>query len=185
MLAVAVLLSILFGWMMGGKLRRLERIQLFWLPLPIGGLLLEWAIQPLTGILPWPPETWVWFPVWCSYLCLLLFLLKNSHLRRTAVLAGSGTLCNLAVITANGMRMPVSQKAAAFLSAEGLSQLPAGEIPTYMLANDKTRLLFLGDILPLPGGFASIGDLLLAAGIFFCIMAIMSPVHLPKWWKRG
>ena len=36
MLAVAVLLSILFGWMMGGKLRRLERIQLFWLPLPLG-----------------------------------------------------------------------------------------------------------------------------------------------------
>ena len=48
---------------------------------------------------------------------------------------------------------------------------------------------FLGDILycPIPffRGFASVGDLLLAAGVFFCLMAVMNPGRLPRWVKSG
>ena len=79
--------------------------------------------------------------------------------------------------------------AAAHLSPEGLARLTAGEIPMYALAGGDTRLLFLGDVrycpLPLLSGFASVGDLLLAAGLFFCLLRVMDPVRLPRWLKSG
>ena len=60
----------------------------------------------------------------------------------------------------------------------------AGEIPLYCAAGPDTRLLFLGDILPLPGGFASAGDLLLAVGAFFCILCLMRPRKILHWWIK-
>ena len=38
---------------------------------------------------------------------------------------------------------------------------------------------------PLIGGFASIGDILLAAGVFFCLLAVMKPIKLPRWMVLG
>ena len=71
----------------------------------------------------------------------------------------------------------------------GAAALLAGEIPMYRAADASTRLLFLGDILycPLPlfGGLASLGDILLAAGVFFCLMACMRPSRLPMWLTTG
>ena len=107
--------------------------------------------------------------------------------RRYALLAGLGSLCNFLVIAVNDFRMPVSQSVLQHLSPQRLQQLQSGAIPLYAAADEQTRLLFLGDIIPVPvlGGFASIGDLLLTAGLFFCLMAIMSPDRLPGWWKKG
>ena len=187
MLIVFIPLFICFGWIMGGRLSRLEQTDIRWLPLCLLSCLLELLLAPACRYLPWPRETWIRLPVCGSYLLIFLFLWRNRKLRKTALLAGLGSLCNFLVIAVNDFRMPVSQGVLQHLSPQRLQQLQSGAIPLYAAADGRTRLLFLGDIIPVPvlGGFASIGDLLLTAGLFFCLMVIMSPDRLPGWWKKG
>lgn len=181
MLSLAFCCALAAGWCAGGRLSRFEGAGLRWLVLPVLSLLLQALsphLVPLTGVL-----------VLFSYLLLLLFLWKNRALRKTALFAGLGSLCNALVIAANGFRMPVAAGAANHLSPETAAQLIGGEIPMYTLAGDTARLLFLGDVLycPIPffEGFASVGDILLALGIFFCLMRVMSPSRLPRWLCSG
>ena len=182
MLTLAVFCALAVGWLTGGRLSRFERAGLRWLPLPVVALLVQELLLPRLPALA-PPL------VALSYGMLLVFFWNNRHLKKFALLAGSGCALNALVISANGFRMPVTQRAAEHLSSAGLARLTTGEIPMYALAGPDTRMWFLGDILycPLPvlGGFASIGDLLLAAGVFFCILCIMAPSKLPGWMLEG
>lgn len=176
MLLLSVVLSLAAGWLAGGRLGRFEGAGLKLLPLPALSLL----VQRLSAA-PWA--------LCLAYGLLFLFLWRNRHLKKTALLMGAGSLLNLLVIALNGWRMPVSARATALLSPQGLAALTAGDIPMYALADAGTLLPFLGDILYLPlpliGGFASVGDLLLAAGLFFCLMAVMDPPRLPRRIRAG
>ncbi len=189
MLMLCVVLALILGWCTGGRLARFEEAGLRRLSLPILALVCQQVMSLLTGYIPMPFERWAWIPLLLSYGLIFFFLWLNRHLKKTGCLMGVGSLCNLAVIAANGWRMPVASWAVALLSNQGAAQLLAGEIPMYCLANASTRLLFLGDIfycpLPLVGGLASVGDLFLAGGIFFCLLACMQPERLPKWLKSG
>lgn len=182
MMPFAAVCSLLVGWLLGGRLRRWERARLRFLPLPILALLLQQALTRL-------PASWTPPLLLLSYGLLFFFCLANCHLPKSALLLALGSGCNLLVIALNGFRMPVSRQAAAVLSPEGLSALEQLQIPMYALAGPDTRLWFLGDILycpiPLLRGFASAGDLLLAAGVFFCLMAVMAPTSLPRWMRQG
>lgn len=186
MLSLAILLALVLGWCTGGRLARFVETPLYLLPLPILALLIQRALAllPVEHYLPWAAVLLL-----ASHAMLFLFLWRNRRLKRTALLAGLGSLCNLAVIAANGWRMPVSAAAAELLSPEGLAQLTSGAVPMYALENSSTRLIFLGDVIycPIPflGGFASVGDILLAAGVFFCLLAVMKPVKLPRWMVLG
>ena len=186
MLTLAVLAALVLGWCTGGRLARFVETPLSLLPLPVLALLMQRALGllPVEHYLPWAAVILL-----ASYAMLFLFLWRNRRLKRTALLAGLGSLCNLVVIAANGWRMPVSAAAADLLSSQGLAQLTAGAVPMYALESGSTRLMFLGDILycPIPflGGFASVGDILLAAGVFFCLLAVMKPVKLPRWMVLG
>lgn len=186
MLILAVALALLLGWCTGGRLARFERVSLRLMLLPPLALLL----QAVPGRFPVQSyDAWGWALIPCSYLLLFVFLWANRRLKKTALCLFTGSLCNLLVISANGWRMPVSRAAASLLSPEGLSALTSRSIPMYALVDEGTTLGFLGDILycpiPLFRGFASIGDLLLAAGVFFCLMAVMSPPKLPRWLRSG
>lgn len=189
MLLLCVVLALILGWCTGGRLARFEGAGLRLLPLPILALFCQQGMSLLDGHIPLPFERWAWMPLLLSYGLIFLFLWRNRHLKKTCCLMGIGSLCNLAVIAANGWRMPVASWAVALLSNQGAARLLAGEIPMYRLADASTRLLFLGDIfycpLPLVGGLASVGDLFLAAGIFFCLLACMRPERLPQWVKSG
>ena len=174
MLILAVLCALAAGWCPGGRLSRFEGAGLRLLPLPVAALLLQrFFLRPWTLLL--------------SYGLLLVFLVCNRHLKKTALFLGAGSLCNLTVIAANGWGLPVES----LFSAPGSisAALLSGAIPMYAAADAHTRLLFLGDILycPIPPfqGFASIGDILLALGVFFCLMAVMAPSRLPRWLKCG
>lgn len=171
MLSLAVFCALLFGWAFGGRLRRFEAAGLRMLLLPVFALLLQRLFyRPWTLVL--------------SYAIIFVFLFFNRHLKKTVFFFGTGSLCNLLVIAANGWRMPVSVRALEVLSSTGQADLLAGNIPMYAVADAGTRLLFLGDIFywPVPyiGGFASVGDILLCVGVFFCLMAAMSPTRLPR-----
>ena len=186
MLTLALLLALALGWCAGGRLARFEGACLRFLPLPPLALVLQALPARLS---PQTYDGWGWLLIPASYLLLLLFLLGNRHLKKTALLLGTGSFCNLLVIALNSWRMPVSPSAASLLSAEGLAALASGQIPMYALAGSETRLLLLGDIfycpIPLFRGFASVGDFLLAAGVFLCLMAVMAPPRLPSWLRSG
>lgn len=181
MLAWGVFFSIGLGWCLGGRLSRFEGAGLKWFLLPAAALLLQFFAGRLAA--PCLPGALLL----CSYLLIFIFLFKNRHLKKTALLLGGGSLCNLAVILANGFRMPVSARVLELLSAQRAAALLAGEIFMYSAADEGTRLLFLGDILyvsPL-GGFLSVGDFLLILGVFFCLMAAMAPSRAPVWLTSG
>ena len=175
MLMLSVILALLLGWCTGGRLSRFEEADLRLLPLPVLAFACQQAMNALAGRISLPFEAWAWLPLLLSYGLIFLFLWQNRHLKKTCLLVGAGGACNLAVIAANGWRMPVASRAA-----------PCSESSA---ADASTRLLFLGDILycPLPlfGGLASLGDILLAAGVFFCLMACMRPSRLPMWLTTG
>lgn len=186
MLILAVLLALLLGWCTGGRLAHFVNLKLHLLFLPPLALLL----QAVPGWFPAKSyDAWGCILIPCSYLLLFIFLWTNRHLKKTTFCLSVGSLCNIFVISFNSWRMPVSQAAASVLSPEGFAALTDRQIPMYALADKGTSLGFLGDILycpiPLFKGFASIGDLLLAAGVFFCLMAIMCPSKLPRWMRSG
>lgn len=99
-----------------------------------------------------------------------------------------GALLNFIVIALNGGSMPARE---ASLEIAGTlehvrdqhARLDAGEDvqwPQLTIADDETRLAFLGDVFPIPEGFpaanvVSIGDILISAG---AIMAIVWVMHL-------
>lgn len=186
MLILAVLLAILLGRCTGGQLARFENLILRFPLLPPVALLLQ-VVPGWFSAKSY--DVWGWVLILCSYLLLFIFLWVNRKLKKTALFLFAGSLCNLFVISANGWRMPVSQAAIHELSPDGLAALISGQIPMYALAGKNTALGFLGDILycPIPifRGFASIRDLLLAVGVFFCLIAVMSPSKLPRWMRSG
>ncbi len=185
MLAIFVVLAIALSYALGGRLSRYEQAGLKALYLP----LLSLAMQSVaTAILP--PATWdvVGFLfILLSYGLIFAFLFLNRHLKKTAAAFGLGSLCNLLVISLNGFRMPVAQSVTAHLSAKKLEQLLSLQIPMYRAADAHTLLPWLGDVIPLPllGGMASIGDVLLGVGAFFLVIALMRPQRLSAWWHKG
>lgn len=182
MLLFSFLCAVLIGWLLGGRLSRFDRAGLEWLYLPAAALLLRLAFEK-TYFVPYSSLL-----LFGSYLFIFVFLWHNRHLSISSFCLGLGSLCNLTVIAVNDFAMPVSAKAMEALSPEGAAALLSGQVPMYQVAGSSTRLAFLGDILwfPVPffRGFASIGDIILAAGTFFLLMSIMGPTRLIRRGKR-
>lgn len=90
-----------------------------------------------------------------------------------------GIFLNFLVIVANGGQMPVSGDAMVKIGlVENMLEIQNGNIITHMIINEKTQLEFLGDILALPKPYPrpkifSIGDVVMAVGIFTYIQQIM------------
>jgi len=175
-LILSALLAIIIGWFFGGRLSRFADAGLRLLGLPAAAEVLQRVYL----------RSWT---LLLSYLILFIFLWFNRRMRNSVLLMGAGSLSNLIVIAANHFRMPVAAEALSSLPAARAAALLAGEIPMYSAAGISTRLPFLGDVLmvnlPLVGGFASIGDVLLAAGLFGMFMVVMSPPRISGLWLRG
>jgi len=101
-----------------------------------------------------------------SYGLVLAFVALNVRFPGT-ILMGAGLLLNLTVILANN-GMPVSARAA---REAGIHSLPRLQTEAkHHLMGRRTRLAFLGDVIPLPlVGVVSAGDIVLGAGICLLI----------------
>lgn len=103
-------------------------------------------------------------------------------IQEPAILLGLGTLCNYLVIAANSFRMPISVKALSVYSTMTPEAVIA-QRADYFVATDGANFLFLGDIIYMPinvlGGFMSVGDILLAAGMFLLIVQVMVKTVFP------
>ncbi|MFD3157876.1 DUF5317 domain-containing protein [Haloimpatiens sp. FM7330] len=90
-----------------------------------------------------------------------------------------GVILNFLVIMVNGGRMPVDVRGIEnMISQESLQILKTGKDLTHKLADDSTKLSFLGDIIhikkpyPIPKSI-SVGDIFMILGVFMFIQGKM------------
>ena len=166
LLASALLLSVVAGFLLGGSLRRFEKVHLRWWILAPAGLALQ--LIPASGRVAGLAL------LFGSYVFLLAFTIRNARTAGFALLI-AGLALNVLVIGANG-GMPVTRHALAASGQEAtLEELENEGGAKHHLA-DGELLLPLGDVIPVGGPFhqvMSIGDVLVYAGIAWFVIAAM------------
>lgn len=171
--ATPVATGVAIGRLRGGRLSqlsaiRLERLWLLWLAAALHALQMTpstWPVSHGPARLPVLAAT---------YAAALTWLARNTvhrpHRQQSSIAtAATGATLNAVAITVNG-RMPYSRSAAA---AAGLG--PGGTTAENLAATAHTRLLVLGDIIPVPRLHIvlSIGDLAVIAGVAALISTAM------------
>ncbi|MDQ6682188.1 MAG: MFS transporter [Chloroflexota bacterium] len=184
----AIVLALIVGLFAGGGLPRLAdlRLRAYWL------LGLALALRILAALLdsrlaPGIPVGWAYIG---AYLLILGWLWLNWRVPGLQVAAVGIGLNTLAVLL-NAGQMPVW--AAAFRAA-GFTPAAIQNDPFHYLLTAKTVGEFvgsgglLGDVMPIPlpliRDVVSIGDLLLALGIFWAIVYSMTRPEAPVWRTR-
>jgi hypothetical protein len=181
----AVVIGVLLGYLLGGRISRLANLRLRFLWLIGAALLLQLLIFPLFTDRPIIPVATGALHLLSYGLIFVFFLLNYRIVPLIAIAVGS--LLNLLVITVNGGYMPSSPTA---LARSGAADVAArlvhdGIYGNVVLMSQKTSLNGLGDLLYLPRWipFAtafSVGDLLVACGLVWLIAWGMRAKESPE-----
>ncbi len=180
LLAVVALLAVATVPLTGGRLSRLADVRFRAPGLALAGL---GAQVLVVSVLPDLPG-WLAITIhFASYAAVLGFVWLNRAIPGLW-LVGLGGLTNFVVIAANGGVMPASADA---LRTAGRSTREAAFTNSEVVAH--ARLAFLGDVLPLPAWmpFAnvfSIGDVLIAIGVFVLVHGICRSTRFPATTTR-
>ena len=165
----AVLIGLVLGFVLGGRLSGLATIDFRWPWLAIGGFLVQLvlfsdAVRERAGDLG--PPLYV-----ASTVAVLIAVIRNIRIPGMALVA-LGAASNLAAIVANGGYMPASEGAFAALGG-GLNPgyTNSAIVPNPAL-EPLTDLFALPSWLPFANVF-SIGDVLIALGVVIVIAAGM------------
>lgn len=176
-LLISVILGLAIGFAMKGSLHKLENLKGLWFT--IAAL----VVTPVLGLMPEIPLVAKAILISFSYMCILLFAFANRKYPLPAALMGVGALANYVVIAANSFRMPVSPKALEFYAGM-TAQAVLEKRADYFVATDGARLLFLGDVINIPipvvGGFISVGDIVLSAGLLLIVAMMMTDKNIEK-----
>lgn len=148
----------------------------------------QFAILYIPGIRQQVSDLWAAVLLTASQLLLLGFAWLNRKLPGMLVLL-LGAALNFAVMTANGGFMPISpQTASRFLTREELNEISLGErigIKDILLEPQDTRFEILADRF-LPPAWStyqvafSLGDVFLAAGVFWLLARVPGKDTLPE-----
>ncbi len=176
MIIEAFVLSLVVAFIRGGKLSRLEELPLRKTYLFLAAFVLAGAI--LTLIIRGGDPTLIRYARVVNvlqYVILLWAIAINLHVRHMRIV-GIGTFLNFLVLTANGGLMPVSEYA---IKAAGMTEAIRNYAVRHVILTSETRMAFLSDIIPIRlfgkvmSQVASIGDLVIAVGIFLMIQHYM------------
>jgi len=185
-----ILLSVLIGYLVGGRLRGFERLHLrYWWLAPIG---LGLQALPLPDARHGTDFLVRMAVLGVSYLLLLLFAGVNIRIIGMPLLL-VGLALNAVVVIANG-GMPVSRHALVVSGqTEVLKLLTADEGAKHHLMTSEDRLTPLADVIPIPppvGQAASVGDVFVYAGLAWLIVAVMrgrtgeqAPPEEGRWYR--
>jgi hypothetical protein len=183
-LVFAVVAGVLLGLLTGGSLRHFARMRFRYLPLLVGALVVQVLIfSPILGRREIIHQIGPY--IYIGTMAATLFVIVANASIPGLKLIGLGAALNFIVIVANGGFMP--SPASALERAGMLDHVRAEEAErasgSYVLTNstiadDDTRLLFLGDVLAMPAwmpqaNVVSIGDILIALGAMYTIVAVM------------
>lgn len=183
----AVLLSVGVALLRGGRADRLASFPFkhLWLVFAAFGIQLVIHLPVFTRLAFVRQAAPYLYP--SAYWLLLLCFALNWRTPGVVWLAG-GTLANMAVIMANGGKMPVDGEVLVALGYGALRDaFAAGQSLTNTVVGPATRLPWLADILvgsppfPKPTLF-SVGDVLLAVGVFVLVQRTMvvAPGRKPR-----
>ena len=181
----AIVLALVAGALLGGRFPRLASLQLRWLSILFGALGLRIVAQLLART-DLPQAQHAGLLVLAAYVILLGWLYLNRRAPGLQV-AAVGIAANCVPVIVNAGHMPVWDHA---LAVAGMSAADIAGNPFHFLLkadslDDFVRSAgILGDVLPIPLPFfrdvVSIGDLLLAIGIFVTIVSAMTR---PEGWR--
>ena len=157
MLLEVIVAAVLLGALAGGKLPRLNELELRGSGFIFAALFTQLALPAAAKFDPSLPP----YLLILSFLLLLIGLSRN-RMTPAIILMIIGVFLNFAVISAN-RGMPVK----AALPARGADQL-------HVRMTETTYLPWLADVIPWPlpgplGGLVSLGDLFLSVGVFLLI----------------
>jgi MFS family permease len=180
-----ILLALVVGALLGGGLPRLADLRLRWTWLLIVALLLRIVagLSRETGIAADIPVGWAFI---VAYGLIFVWLWGNWRVPGLQI-ASVGIGANMAAVLINAGQMPIW--AAAFFAA-GFDESVIANDPFHFLLRTDTVAEFVargglfGDVIPLPlpivRDVISIGDVLLAIGIFWAIVYSMTRADLPS-----
>ena len=180
MFVEAVVVSIIIGYVAGGRLKRLENADIKGIYLVFTAFATEAVIMLLIrkGLVARGVLTYLLDVVMYGQLAAFTWLnRKNVWL----VIVGAGFLLNALPIFLNGGAMPVSVEAAVksgFVSSTREVNLDARGL--YTAVTDTTRLWFLGDVIPkafIMKSVISIGDIIASIGVMGFVITRMRKVH--------
>jgi hypothetical protein len=163
-----LVITLVVGFLMGGRLSNLSRLRIRWAPLAIVGF----AMQLIN-----PPGNWPIFMLLGSFVLLSIFTFANIRTAGFAMIL-IGVAMNFAVIAVNS-GMPVSRDALMSSGQGDTFADLANDADSYVkhhLADGDDRLLFLGDVIGVPPPVAqaiSIGDVYTYGGVGMVIVAAM------------
>jgi hypothetical protein len=165
-LAVFIVLGILSGLLLGGRVSNLSHFRLRGEWVAIAALLTQvLARGPVGDTVP----LWQRLAIWTLAVVVALGVCIANFRRLGIPLVALGLALNLIVVLAN-VGMPVGTDAIALLSREAAGYSLTASAGFYHEATRQTRLLPLADIIPLPGprplrAAFSLGDAALWLGI--------------------
>ena len=167
LILVVLALSVLLGWLAGGRLSALSGLRLRWAGVAIVGLALQLA--------PVPSRGWAMALLYVSFALLVAFAIANIRVVGFPLVL-IGIVLNLTVIAAN-QGMPVTKRA---LVASGqrdtLKSLVKDGGAKHHLADSDDRLLFLGDVIAIGAPVSqaiSWGDVFTFGGVMCVVVAGM------------
>ncbi len=181
MITEAVILSLIIGYLRGGNITNIANLPMrkAWLIAVPGSILVVFYVAKVLGSSFAGQVAHYLHQI--VYLFVLIALCFNFKIPGVIPLF-IGSLSNSIAAFANGGDMPVSLKA---VKAAGMTEhaelLLKGDLVRHVLMTENTRLNFLADIIPTPRppfpfpGVHSIGDLLVALGLFIIIQHGMCP----------
>jgi len=173
-----IILSIIVGILRDGNLKSLGEIPLKKLELIFLSFIIRYTPLVLKNPFKELISKYMLVISLLSYGLLLYSLFANWHLRPLRLVT-LGVLFNFLAIFLNGGKMPVSLWA---VDAAGLEEFKSDlfnpDYPYHVAMTSTTRLKIFGDIIPLPRPYPrpkvfSIGDLLMAIGVFFLVQEAM------------
>jgi energy-coupling factor transporter transmembrane protein EcfT len=166
LVALILAIAVAVGYLLGGRLSQLSELHVRYAPIALIGLLLQ-VVNP--------PGRWPFALLIVSFVLLVVFTVANLRTAGFALIL-VGVVLNLAVIALNG-GMPVDRDALlASDQADTLIPLVREQGAKHHLARSDDRLLFLGDVIPVPAPLRqaiSIGDLFTYGGVAFVVVATM------------
>ncbi len=159
-------LTILVGYVLGGRLTNLGALHIRWAPLAIVGLVMQ-VINP--------PGHWPLAMLIGSFVLLSAFAIANIRVTGFALIL-VGVALNFLVIAVNA-GMPVSERAlVASGQSDTIGALNDARSVKHHLADAGDRLLFLGDVIALRPPIAqaiSLGDVFTYGGVAVVIVSAM------------
>ena len=181
MLFETLAVSIVVGLIRKGKIKNIESIPVKGWPFIIAGFLVYISTLIILKYSSGALSSWIFSNIILlvsTYYFFTIIGILISSMSVGFVLISTGLGLNGLASIVNGGRMPVSADALSIAGLEGnISFLSGGKSSVHILADAGTRLYYLADIIPVPliiPKVISIGDIILAIGIFLTIRKYMT-----------